>query len=269
MLLRHNKVLTELQQKGPIRPFPIAANPLARPTSFIRKGITCSHQEIMMNRPLIVINCKVYREGIGRRADLIAQSAQDVAEESGVSMAIAPTFTDLHRISHHFDIPVFAQHLDGVSSGAFTGHITAESIRSAGAQGTLLNHSERRITLAAVEAAIRAAKEHHLETIVCTNNDTTTAAAAAMEPGFVAIEPPELIGGNISVSEADPDIIRRSVAAVQRVSPGVKVLAGAGIHSGNCVKTALDLGTDGVLLASSVVKADDPASILRNLISCL
>jgi triosephosphate isomerase len=222
-----------------------------------------------MERPVIVVNCKVYREGTGRRADLIAQSAQDIAEESGVTMAIAPTFTDLHRIAHHFDIPVFAQHLDGISPGAFTGHITAETIRSAGAQGTLLNHSERRITLADIEAAIRAARDHHLETIVCTNNDATSAAAAALGPGYVAVEPPELIGGKISVSEADPDIIRRSVAAVQRINPEVKVLAGAGIHSGNCVKTALDLGTDGVLLASSVVKAEDPAIVLRNLVSNL
>jgi triosephosphate isomerase len=223
----------------------------------------------MMNRPLIVINCKVYREGTGSRADRIARSAMEVAEESGVTMAIAPTFTDLHRISHHFDIPVFAQHMDGISPGAFTGHITAESIRSAGAQGTLLNHSERRITLADIEGAIRAAKEHRLETIVCTNNDAASGAAAALEPGYVAVEPPELIGGKISVSEADPGIIRRSVAAVQRISPAVKVLAGAGIHSGNCVKTALDLGTDGVLLASSVVKSEDPAAVLRSLVSCL
>ncbi|MDD1679164.1 MAG: triose-phosphate isomerase [Methanomicrobiales archaeon] len=222
-----------------------------------------------MNRPLIVINCKVYHEGTGGRADRIARSAQDVADESGVAMAIAPAFTDLHRISHHFNLPVFAQHLDGISPGAHTGYITAEAIRSAGAQGTLLNHSERRITLADLEAAIRAAKEHHLETIVCTNNDATSAAAAALGPGYVAVEPPELIGGKISVSEADPEIIRRSVAAVQRISAGVKVLAGAGIHSGNCVKIALDLGTDGVLLASSVVKAEDPAAVLRDLVSHL
>jgi triosephosphate isomerase (EC 5.3.1.1) len=225
--------------------------------------------EIVMNRPLILINCKVYREGTGRRADRIAQSAQDIMEESGVTLGIAPTFTDLHRIAHHFEIPVFAQHMDGVAPGAHTGHVTAESIRSAGAQGTLLNHSEKRITLAEIEASIRAAREHHLETVVCTNNDAASAAAAALGPSYVAVEPPELIGGKISVSEADPEIIRRSVAAVQRIQPEVHVLAGAGIHSGNCVKTALELGTDGVLLASSVVKAEDPATVLRDLISRL
>ncbi len=222
-----------------------------------------------MEKAVIIINCKVYREGVGRRADLIASAAQEVGEESDIQIGIAPTYTDLHRIAHHFDIPVFAQHIDGISPGAFTGHITAETVRHAGAQGTLLNHSERRLTLADLEAGIRAAGTHHLETIVCTNNDATTAAAAALGPTYVAIEPPELIGGSVSVSEADPEVITRSVSAAHQRNPDVAVLAGAGIHSGKCVKTAIDLGTRGVLLASSVVKAENPKIVLEDLVSLL
>lgn len=222
-----------------------------------------------MEKPVIIINCKVYREGIGRRADTIAESAQVVCDESGVIIGIAPTFTDLHRIAHHYDIPVYAQHVDGVPPGAYTGHITAETIKLAGARGTLINHSERRLTLAEIEASVRAVKEQKLETVVCTNNDATTGAAAVFHPTFIAIEPPELIGSGISVSKADPEIIRRSVAAVHAISPGIDVLAGAGIHSGECVKIAIDLGTRGVLLASSVVKAEDPKLVLRNLVSLL
>jgi triosephosphate isomerase len=53
------------------------------------------------------------------------------------------------------------------------------------------------------------------------------------------------------------------------VSPSVKVLTGAGIQSGECVRIAVDLGTDGVLLASSVVKSKEPAAVLRDLVSKL
>ena len=95
------------------------------------------------------------------------------------------------------------------------------------------------------------------------------AGAAALGPEYVAIEPPELIGSGISVSKANPDIIRKSVAAVRAVNPKVKVLTGAGIQSGECVKIAVDLGTDGVLLASSVVKAKDPGAVMRELVSKL
>ncbi len=53
------------------------------------------------------------------------------------------------------------------------------------------------------------------------------------------------------------------------MNPDVNVLTGAGIQSGECVKIAVDLGTCGVLLASSVVKADDPEAVLRDLVSLL
>jgi triosephosphate isomerase len=108
-----------------------------------------------------------------------------------------------------------------------------------------------------------------MSAVVCTNNEAASAAAAALSPEYVAIEPPELIGSGVSVSKANPEIIRRSVATVHAVNPKIKVLTGAGIQSGECVKIAIDLGTDGVLLASSVVKAKDPGVVLRDLVSKL
>ncbi|MDI6718948.1 MAG: triose-phosphate isomerase [Methanomicrobiales archaeon] len=222
-----------------------------------------------MASPIILVNFKSFREGTGGRADLIARAARDVAAESGVAIGVAPVATELRRISKHFEIPVYAQHVDGVSPGAYTGHITAEAVRLAGAVGTLVNHSERRLTLAEIEASVRTCAEAGLQTVVCTNNDATTGAAAALNPTYVAVEPPELIGSGISVAKADPGIIERSVAAARRVNPDVKILTGAGIHSAECVRIAVDLGTDGVLLASSVVKADEPRAVLQDLVRLL
>ena len=220
-----------------------------------------------MAEPFILINCKALSEGMGNRAHLIAEAAETVAEESGVRIGMAPVYTEIHPISHHFRIPVFAQHIDGVPPGPYTGHVTAAAVRHAGATGTLINHSERRLTLAEIEACVKAARAAKLEAVVCTNNDPTTAAASALGPDYVAIEPPELIGSGVSVCKADPGIIKRSVEAAWKVNPDVKVLCGAGIQTGECVKIALDLGTTGVLLASSVVKAEDPEKVLRDLVS--
>ena len=199
---------------------------------------------------------------------MIANAAQLVAKESGVTIGIAPCYIDLHPICHHFSIPVYAQHVDGCEPGANTGHITVDAIRTAGAAGSLVNHSERRLTLAEDEASVRGHPQaHKLISVVCSNNEMTSAGAAALSPDYVAIEPPELIGSGVSVSKANPEIIKRSVAAVHAVSPGVKVLTGAGIQSGDCIRIAVDLGTDGVLLASSVVKSKEPGAVLRG--SCL
>lgn len=220
-----------------------------------------------MPSPFILVNLKTYKEGTGSRAHMIAQAAELVAKESGATIGVAPTCIDLHPLCHHFSIPVYAQHVDGIEPGAHTGHITADAIRAAGAAGSLVNHAERRLTLADIEASVRALQGLKMSSVVCTNNEATSAAAAAMTPDYVAIEPPELIGSGVSVSKANPDIIRKSVATVQAVNPKVKVLTGAGIQSGECVKIAIDLGTDGVLLASSVVKAKDPGAVLRDLVS--
>lgn len=222
-----------------------------------------------MPSPMILVNLKTYKEGTGNRAHQIATAAQLVARESGVEIGVAPGYIDLHPLCHHFAIPVYAQHVDGYEPGAHTGHITADTLKLAGAAGSLVNHSERRLTLAEIEASVRALQAHKLSAVVCTNNESTSAGAAALGPEYVAIEPPELIGSGVSVSKANPEIIRRSVAAVHAVSPKVKILTGAGIQSGECVKIAVDLGTDGVLLASSVVKAPDPTAVLRDLVSKL
>jgi len=222
-----------------------------------------------MPSPLILINTKTFKEGMGNRAHMIANAAQLVAHESGVTIGLAPSFFDLHPISHHFAIPVYAQHVDGFEPGAHTGHITADALKIAGAAGSLINHSERRLTLADIESSVRALQAQKLISVICSNNEATSAGAAALGPEYVAIEPPELIGSGVSVSKANPDIIRRSVAAVHAVNPKVKVLTGAGIQSGDCVKIAVDLGTDGVLLASSVVKAKEPVLVLRDLVSKL
>ena len=222
-----------------------------------------------MTSPLVLVNLKTYKEGMGNRAHLIATEAERVMQESGVTIGLAPSYIDLHPLAHHFAIPVYAQHVDGCEPGANTGHITVEAIRVAGAAGSLVNHSERRLTLAEIESSVKGLQAHKLISVICSNNVMTSAAAAALGPDYVAIEPPELIGSGVSVSKANPDIIKNSVAAVHAVNPNVRVLTGAGIQCGECVKIAIDLGTDGVLLASSVVKSKEPGAVLRDLVSKL
>jgi triosephosphate isomerase len=189
-------------------------------------------------------------------------------QESGITIGVAPQFTELHPFCKHYEIPVYAQHIDPVE-GAFTGRVPAFAVRAAGCAGSLINHSERRLSIADIEATVAVAKFHHMESVVCTNNVAVSAAAAAFSPTYIAVEPPELIGSGISVAKADPDIIRNSVETVHRMNPEVKVLCGAGIQSGECVKMVLSLGADGVLLASSVVKAKDPEAVLRDMVSLL
>ncbi len=219
-----------------------------------------------MKKPLIVLNFKTYTEGMGENSEKMAGYCEEVSSASGVDIVACPQIPDIYRVAASTKIAVFSQHIDGVQAGSYTGHITAECIRAAGARGTLINHSERRLLLSDIDLAIQSAKKAGLTTIVCTNNISVTQAAATFSPDFVAIEPPELIGSGIPVSKADPDIVRGSVRAVKKINPEVSVLCGAGISKGDDVAAALSLGTSGVLLASGVIKAKDPKAALLDLV---
>jgi len=216
---------------------------------------------------IIVLNFKTYRESTGIEALRLAEICEDISREYSVQMVVVPQVADIHAISSAVNIPVYAQHVDGVGFGGFTGHVTAASLKAAGAAGSLINHSERRLKLAEIEASITACRSFGLKTIVCTNNVATTRSAAALEPDFVAVEPPELIGSGIPVSKANPEVIRGSVAAVKDIAPKVAVLCGAGITHGEDLRSAIELGSEGVLLASGIIKAADPRRALEDLVS--
>ena len=219
-----------------------------------------------LKKPLIVVNFKTYIESTGEKAVRIAKYCEEESQDHGVGIVVVPQIPDIFRVASSVNIPVFAQHIDGAGAGSFTGHITAECIKEAGACGTLLNHSERRLLLFDIDSAVNAAKKAGLTTIICTNNIAVTSAAAALSPDYVAIEPPELIGSGIPVSKADPEIVRGSVAAVKKIDHKVKVLCGAGISKGDDVVAALELGAEGVLLASGIIKAKDPMAALLDLV---
>jgi triosephosphate isomerase len=223
----------------------------------------------MKNKNLIVLNFKAYKESTGDNALKLAKICDEVARENNVNIIVCPQYADIYRISNEVDIPVFAQGIENVKYGSNTGHVLPESVKEAGASGCLLNHSENRLKLADIDALIRKLKELGMTSIVCTNNIATTKAAAVLSPDYVAVEPPELIGSGISVSKAQPEVITGSVDAVKDVNKNVRVLCGAGISTGDDLKSALKLGTEGVLLASGIVCAKDPKAALLNLISGL
>jgi triosephosphate isomerase len=196
----------------------------------------------------------------------VAEAAHAVAEAHDVRVAVAPQTAHLDRVAAT-GVETWAQHVAPVAHGSHTGHALAEAVADAGAVGTLLNHSERRLRLADIDGALEAAGRADLATVVCANDPEQVAAAAALGPDAVAVEPPELIGGDVSVATADPEIVEGAVAAADAVDPDVDVYCGAGVSTGDDVAAAEALGAEGVLLASGVAKADDPRAALEDLVS--
>ena len=212
--------------------------------------------------PIIIVNYKTYSEATGKKAVKLSKLAEEVSVESGVNVAVAPQLADLASVCNAVSIPVFAQHIDPIYPGSSTGHVLLESVKEAGAIGTLINHSERRLKLCDIEVIITRTREAGMVSVVCTNNAAVSEAAAALKPDIVSLEPPELIGTGIPVSQSRPEVVTQTVALVKHVNPCVVTLCGAGITKGEDVAAALKLGTKGVLVASGIVKAKDPRKVI-------
>ncbi len=215
--------------------------------------------------PIIIVNLKTYDRTRGEGALRVARQLDRVANETGVPFAVAPNAFDVRLLASETSLPMLAQSVDAVPEGSHTGHLTPEAARDAGAVGSLVNHSEHRLKLADIEHVVDRLRGCEMDSVVCTNNAAVSRAAAAVHPTFVAVEPPELIGGHVSVTTADPGVVSSSVDLVRSVAPDVRVLCGAGVKTGVDVAKAIELGTDGVLLASGVALADDVVTVARDL----
>ena len=218
----------------------------------------------MLHTPIWITNFKNYESAVGINALQLAKIHEKVAMETGASIGIAVNAVDLFRIAREVKIPVFAQHTDGIDYGKFTGHILPQAVRNAGAVGTLLNHSERRLEIEELKACISCAQKATLARVVCAENPEEIELFAGFQPDFLAFEPPELIGStSASVANSKPESIRESV----KVSRGIPLLVGAGINSVADVEVSLALGARGFLVATAITKSPHPEKALREFVS--
>ncbi|HLD57322.1 MAG TPA: triose-phosphate isomerase [archaeon] len=221
-----------------------------------------------MQTPLILVNFKNYKESCADSGVRLAEVCDSVSKESGVNIIVAPQYTDLKGIKSTVKIPVFAQHIDPIEKGgAYTGHIVAENLEGC-VSGSLINHSERKLNLEDIEKCVKILKGLSLVSVCCAASVDEAEKIAKFDPDFIAIEPPELIGSGVSVTTR-PEIVISCVEVVKKVNPNVKVLCGAGITTGQDVKKALDLGAHGVLVASGVVKAQNPKKVLEEFVKSI
>lgn len=220
----------------------------------------------MLNTPIWITNFKTYEQAIGQKAVELAKIHEKVAQDTGAAIAIAVNPIDIYRVSQEVSIPVFSQHIDACDYGSFTGGILPQGVKKAGAIGTLLNHSEKRLDFECLSDTTTYAQKISLCRVVCAENPTEVEQFAELDPDFIAYEPPELIGSaTTSVSSAKPEVIAQSV----EVARGIPLLVGAGINNPKDIEVALKLGAKGFLVASAITKAKDPEKSLRAFIEVM
>ena len=210
---------------------------------------------------MFIINCKNYDEISGDKIIKLAKISQRISKKYKIQIAIAPPHHLIPLITK-FNVIVFAQHLDNKKIGSTTGYMIPEIVKKSKINGSLINHSEHRISEKEIRSLIKRLKHLKLKTVLCVKNINELKKYVKLNPTFIAIEPPELIGTGKAISNERPQLITKAVESVKSAKNSTKLLCGAGIISGKDVTRAKDLGSKGILVASGIVKAKNWEKII-------
>ena len=213
----------------------------------------------------IILNLKNYHQVLGQGSLRIAEAAQQASSKTGAQIIVAPPGPMVALVASRVTIPVFSQTVGSETGDKTTGAFLPEAVKAAGAKGTLLNHSESSRTLSELKRLVPRLRGLSLVVCLCAGTPSQAATLSKLEPDYIAVEPPELIGSGMAVSKARPELVSQTVSKVRDTGFRGKILCGAGIVSGEDVKKAVELGADGVLVSSSVVKARDWPSKIEEL----
>ncbi len=194
---------------------------------------------------LVVVNFKTYQTAHGASAEELARAMSGI--ETDARLVAAVSASDLSAVvAAAPGLEVWTQHLDPIRFGSNTGWLHPNTAVERGATGTLINHAEHKVPLDHVECLLGALPDD-FPVCACAADTEEAKALAALGPTMIAVEPPELIGGDIPFTNADPEIVSGTAALVKAVNPNVRVLCGAGVKNGADVAMAIELGTEGVM----------------------
>jgi len=211
---------------------------------------------------MIFVNFKTYSLGTREAALRLAKTCFTVAKNSSIEITPVVQVVDLWFLHQNVGEHLWVQHVDGIGYGPHTGRILPAAVKDAGAKGTLLNHSEYQLTANELKSSVTAARNVGLKILICTAFPSQIKHAAALAPDFIAYEPPELIGGKVSVSTAKPGVIQK---IARLLPPTLPLVVGAGIHSAADVKASVNLGAKGILVSSEILTSEDPLATLTEL----
>ena len=210
---------------------------------------------------MFVINCKNYEEISGDKIIKFVKTAEKVSKKFNVKIAISPP-QHLIGLVANSSIPILAQHIDDSKVGSTTGFIIPELLKKSKVKGSLINHSEHRIPSNKIQKLVLKLKELKMISVVCVKDVAELKKYVKLNPDYIAIEPPELIGSGKAVSKEKPELISKAAEAVKNEKNNTKLLCGAGIVSGEDVSKAIELGSKGILVASGIIKSKDWNSIM-------
>jgi triosephosphate isomerase (TIM) len=236
-------------------------------------------------RPFVAGNWKM--NGLRSSAAEIIRIVQGAGALTAVDLMICPPATLLGlfaTIVEGSPVRLGAQDCHTESNGAFTGDISAEMLKDAGASAVIVGHSERRTyhkeTDADVRAKALAARRAGLCAIVCvgeiraerenghalavvrTQLDGSVPDGAMAGNLVVAYEPVWAIGSGLTPTPTDVAEMHGSIRRLLRLrfadeGAGMRILYGGSVKPSNAKELLGVADVDGALVGGASLKADE------------
>ena len=245
-----------------------------------------------MRRPLVAGNWKMNGLQVSLREFLrIIEGARNL--DGFVEVLVCPPATllaDFAAAAEGGNVQVGAQDCHAQPMGAFTGDLSAEMLRDAGARAVILGHSERRThhneSDADVRAKAAAAHRAGLLPIVCvgeTSAEREDARAQAVvgaqldgslphsarpENLVLAYEPVWAIGTGLTptpddVAEMHGFIRRYLMSRFGEGASGIRILYGGSVKAANAGQLMQAADVDGALVGGASLEAAEFLAIVR------
>ena len=212
---------------------------------------------------MFILNCKNYPEASSDRLKKISDISKRLSTKYKIPILIAPPPHMTSEIAKHYKC-IISQNVDNAKIGSSTGFTVPELLKKAKIIGSLINHSEHRISQGEVTTLVNTLRRLDMLSIVCVQDVLEAKKIIKLNPDYIAIEPPELIGTRRSVSTHRPELIVEASKIINGKKNKTKLLCGAGIISGKDVTRAIELGAVGILVASGIIKTKNYAKVMES-----
>lgn len=251
-----------------------------------------------MRKPIIAGNWKMNKT-LPEAIQLAEELQSKVGHISTVDVVLCPSFTNLQGVSHIIQkgaIKLGAQNMSSEKSGAFTGEVSADMLKSVGCQYVIIGHSERREyfceTNAMINKKVKFALDNGLNPILCCGETlaqreegiTFDVIASQLKEGLdglshelitdqkelvIAYEPVWAIGtGRVATKEQAQEVhafIRQQLATIfnSQFAQKMRIQYGGSANADNIVDLINQPDIDGALVGGASLKSDSFARMIE------
>ncbi|MBQ6677586.1 MAG: triose-phosphate isomerase [Clostridia bacterium] len=195
-----------------------------------------------------------------------AKAADRAAEKYDIDVLFITPAVEIRRVVENTKhLIVLAPYMDTLRPGRGMADILPEALKAAGAQGVVINHCEKPMSLPQMKKTIDRARELDFLVFACADTLEEAKAIAQLHPDIINPEPSAIIGGGNGVSPMD--YVKDSIRVIKEIYPDILVEQAAGITNGDQVYDFIMAGSEAAGAASGIMNADDPIAMIDEMIA--